>query len=286
MKTNKKLDFTIGSEISLVHKDYINQDYGRYERRHVRAKRLTQAWATILNEHLGRDDAAIVDVHCLEVRSPVYRSIDDLVKFYRKVVAFGRRHGFRPHHPRTVCGGGHIHVGIWEAERVASVFKYFWEHPEIAWVFLHPDDTESANNFATSENDVKVLSAQNIAGIEPYTIASHTMNVFAVAGDVNKEFVLSRNNYGKTLEYRCVEAPLNEDEFVAQLKFFVRLTEKIAFPTRHAYWPQITPLDIDQQTAIDSFRRICDDLSLSYLDYEPFVTRNLIPRWQDGRKRT
>lgn len=241
------------------------------------------------------------DGHCLEFQSPVFDEMNKLKEFYQTTFAAMKRYGINPQHRKTVCGGNHLHFDVTRNIGTA-ILRSMVNHPEIVWAFTQPDDTESCNNLTMTPTIRHVMRKSAVTFSEensPWRWDRHVYNAFKALftlGDVSpcdletKADAVGFNNEGKSIEFRCVEAPKNWSEFKDQLDFFMAFTQSVA-----ANPDSIAPLQtlptkkalqaISRQNATRNFNLLLDKLGLKRSRYAKYVKRNLRPRWELNRKR-
>ncbi len=234
------------------------------------------------------------DGHCLEFPSPVFERWDTLELFYKIVSEGFKAMKARPHHPATVCGGNHIHFNVTK-KHGRAIIRDIIQHPEIGWVFTQPDDTESASAFL--ENGLLKHSFwnslfeqyQNPTALNWFKML-YTNSPFDAKHTDTKSYAAGFNNNGRTIEFRCAEAPRNWSEMQDQLFFFIQ----------YALWVEknvdkIGPIkslmtygalqNISMENAIKRFEKLLAKIGLPKERYQKYINRNLKPRWEDGRRR-
>lgn len=205
---------------------------------------------------LGRYVGCIhIDSHCLEVSSPVFKDSVRMKRWFTKVRNTTKKHGMTPHHEDTVCGGGHIHVGInYENPLQKKICSSIRRDYFLPWVFSQPDEEESCDNGGTGKN------------------------------------ASMHQNY-KTIEFRFFESAKSWREqwdHVVFVNKYIDLVERSEDPGRkfNRYPYSREQLNkISQKQAIKSFKALLTKLELPYSRYEKYVTRNLLPRWELERVR-
>ena len=204
------------------------------------------------------------DGHCVEVNSPVFSSWDEAKKFYDYIKEYFDSQHISPHNPTCVCGGNHLHFGNLSDKQREQCALHLIDYPFIPWIFTQPDDTESCCNI-TNNNNYRTLNSKRCL----VTTSSWYDN-------------------RKTLEYRCVEAPLDIDEFKDQFDFFYALTLHSLKSQVFRPFGSLKEKDMKRLTSKDciyQFKLLLDVLGLTYGRYKKYVIRNLLPRWTLGRKR-
>lgn len=239
------------------------------------------------------------DNHCIELASPVFKTTGEALRFYRRAWHELKKHKATPKHWQTVCGGNHLHYGLNNQKKIAHVLRHVARCYFLPWVFTQPDDTDSCDN---------VISSPALRRTETYGFAApigkdHFRSLYLFKDPLPfpvggvwclwgaKEYAATINRPGTgkilTLEYRCVEAPKNESEFLLQLNFFNRFTRWALKTESPIYrWQDQTPLrKISQKQAVADFKALLRKLQLPYAPYAKFVNRNLRTRWTMGRTR-
>lgn len=300
---NIPLPHSFGFELSALAPKYSENGFGGLTdaciKRTDRLVSQLRAYLDEVDEYRGTKVAR--DGHCLEAPSPVFQNFNDAVKFYRYVWAFLTRKGATPHHWKTVCGGGHLHFGVNNLNQIRNLMRNVATHYFLGWVFTQPDDTDSANcaladidlrRMQVEENCPLVGNNNNVdaynayAGVGPWRPTPdefkylHGAKALACTG--------TKQGDTHTVEFRCVEAPKNEDEFADQVEFFARyLAEfKNDTPAPLRFITDEALNAIPQEQAIEDFNRLCRTLNLDPKRYEKYVNRNLKPRWELDRVRT
>lgn len=265
------------------------------------------------------------DVHCAEFQSPIFRTSEQVRMFYQRTRKEMLKYDLLPHHPTAVCGGNHFHFGLdrknnHDIRLVKSVFRDMVNRPYITWVFTQPDDTSSCSNYTAEKYTGNIIKNYRI---NPNQLAygdrvfgdimlSDNEQVGRELGKMDlgnletKEYCVGVNDQGRyakkrvngerpyikqyTLEFRCVEAPLDYSEFKDQFDFFYayykfhKKQSVNSIPMAEFMTPEEFQA-IPMQTSIDEFNKILITLGLRPSRYAKYVKRNLIPRWQDGRER-
>ena len=286
------------------------------------------------------DGCGGVDGHCIEIPSPKFTTWGKARNFYQFVKRLFRKHGITPHNRYTVCGGNHLHFGVSHWAVLSRILRIVARHPEIAWVFTQPDDTDSANSIfsdahlhgaymkiptdsvagedllevalryrqtATAEGLSHIIRRQ-LAGLmyrwdcsprtsDMMTLMEQDMNldtkIYSVECHVNAtDNPPLRDKF--RIEFRCVEAPRDEQEFVDQVDFFHRLVcaaEGSVIRLQDDFQPieKLMTCDylnkIPMAQAEERFRALCVVLGVNPARYQKYIRRNLRPRWELGRKR-
>lgn len=302
-----KLKNTIGFEMTGIIKGYKESHRWNhvYEPDH-QTKVLTKASANLIAFALSKlygkrfnldfDNRAYTDGHCVEIPSPVFSSMSAIKRFYNTTSKLFKKFNLTPKNDLTVCGGNHIHFGGLKTNEIREVFRIMVSNPWITWVFTHPDDNDSCNNFLSNErirdglnqsisippeiySDNKVYYTWEQKFVR-FVISKVKMNISDF--NENKDFCICHNHYYNTLEFRCVEAPDNWKEFKKQLDFFIRLVEHAKSNARRR---KATPIFCQPYTlneSINKFNELLKTLGLKPKDYAYLVKRNLEPRFEDG----
>lgn len=311
-----KLPFTVGFELTGIFKGY-SEDAHLENVASSETKALSSAAGAFIaldlnkafNLNLPREGN--LDGHCMEIASPVFDSYNKLRAFYQKARRLMSKYHMVPRHPDTVCGGNHLHFGIksWPWRR--AIVRDMALRPYIAWVFTQPEDTASCNNlwgvphpedtdscFSPNGYAVNALSYvldgsafgmdndawQNARRTDwfrfLFTDAKLPRNIRLWD---NKNTCIAISGEHKTVEFRCVEAPMNWNEFKLQLDFFIAYVMYIKKNIKNISLPYRIDLQAyKRQDAVDNFNALLVTLGLNPKDYAPMVRRNLIPRWNAG----
>lgn len=238
-----------------------------------------------------------LDGHCIEIASPVFKSVAGATQFYREAWTHLRSHGCTPKNEQTVCGGNHLHFGLNDPTKIAHVLRHVARAYYLPWVFTEPDDTDSCDNVISSQS---LERAPNWGACREGENLFRTIYLTEGTPDIphrvyewschgSKEHAATINFPGdvSTLEFRCVEAPKDEEEFLLQLEFFSRFT-KWALEKKS---PPVVAIGIKnlrkipRRKALADFKAMLRKLRLPYAPYAKFVNRNLTPRFTGGRKR-
>lgn len=233
------------------------------------------------------------DIHCVEVCSPVFKSLTELTKWYSKLRSHALANNFTPHNKSTVCGGGHLHIGGLTKAQIRQCMSLLYRYPSIPWTFLQPDDTDSANlpqlKIDKPYSNLCVTDRRQLAFFlkspEWLTKRWFCFNHHLPFLDT-KQFAADYSNNGKTIQYRCIEAPKTVAELQLQLQFFKAFT---LWALKQPLTPVVYPENlqsIKRFEAIAQFESICQLIGVNYRDYKHLIRRNLMPRWELGRKRT
>lgn len=215
------------------------------------------------------------DGHCIEIQSPVFSNIDELIRFNYYVFHYFRIYNILPQRRAILDGGGHLHFGGLTSLQQWRVFNLMLRHPEVTWVFTHPDDIDSCNNFTAEHYSASVLKRQQRPKYWNYL-------------EDSKKDAVTLNNNKTTIEFRCVESPRNCEEFKHQLRFFHALVlHAIRIPAKRTKLrTYFKHQKLTRKWATHRFYSLLATLGLNPKNYAPFVRRNLTPRWGTGRQRT
>lgn len=291
-----KFPFTFGFEMTGIYRHYRERKLAfTYKGWSATVANMNAATSIMIGHELKRiypksfQTKEYVDGHCIEFPSPVFTDSDEADRFYIILSDMMARYNYGPKHATTVCGGGHLHFGMTKQEQIAQIVRFCYDHPWIVWAFTQPDDTDTSDN-CTSSCYPYVLCSNTFAEKGRFGNIDHCFEHFCY----NKDLGVVGNqhdNGAKTIEYRCVEAPLNLSEFQDQYRFFTALTV-------HALsLSPIKPLDknkirtneelqqITLKEAILGFEKLCIDLNIPSSRYDKYVKRNLMPRFDEGMAR-
>jgi hypothetical protein len=224
----------------------INWDRGMRERNSVR-RSLPKPWRS----------KAHIDMHCLEVPSPILNTYQQAKNFFQITRRAMLKNGLKPHHPDVVCGGGHIHVGVMDPVLKQHVYNDICRRPWLPWIFSQPDEEWSCNN---RRNDGELACAW----LKDYSVCLTGYN---------------------TIEFRFFEAALNWREQWDHIDFVLRYMRYMKTTLPIIYPPLQSFRNLTQQDCITAFRKLLGALGLPYNRYEKYVKRNLLPRWELGRRR-
>lgn len=233
------------------------------------------------------------DIHCVEICSPVFDSLSKLTKWYSKLRSHALANNFTPHNKSTVCGGGHLHIGGLDKNEIRQCMSLLYRYPAIPWTFLQPDDTDSANlpqlkidkpysNLCKTERRQLAFFLKSPEWLTEQWLSYNYHLPFLDT----KQFAADYSNNGKTIQYRCIEAPKTVAELQLQLQFFKAFT---LWALKQPLTPVVYPENlqaIKRHEAIAQFESICQLIGVNYRNYKHLVRRNLMPRWELGRERT
>ncbi len=290
MRVNK-LPFKMGFEMTGIPIDHKEEDI-------FSLSDIMESWSRIISRRIQKAFpkysicSGYTDGHCMEFQSPVFSSLQRVKRFYDIVMGHFLFFGIEPHHPDTVCGGNHFHFDV-TGEHGRAIMRDMTQRPEIGWVFLQPDDIDSGN---TLTKDCEFFESVCADVFSRNNFYSHWIKMLFTQEDFDrncvetKDFAVSFNNGGRTIEFRCFEAPQDWDEFRDQLDFLIAYL----FYTQKRI-KEIKPLKtlmtnkelraIAQPQAIQRFNNLLDELKLPRKRYAKYVNRNLKPRWEMKRKR-
>jgi hypothetical protein len=198
-----------------------------------------------------------VDCHCFEVPSPPFKSSSSMRRWFLRVRRIMKNNGLTPHHPKAVCGGGHIHVKV-DNKLKSRLAKEIQSRPWLPWIFSQPDEEESCDN-----------------------ICSDGPEYWEKGGSV-------RITPFGTIEFRFFESPLNWKEQWDHVEFvvkYIKYVGKLKRPPQKTAWTTKELSEFSQQDCITGFRKLLGALGLGYQRYEKYVKRNMLPRWELGRRR-
>lgn len=298
-----QLPFDLGFELTALAGDY-KEDVNRYhikdmmngERVARSLRKLGYRIPTRQKHWSGRfEPRTFIDGHCVEIPSPVFCTVKSVLKFYDAAWKTLKRLKYTPQNPQTVCGGNHLHFGIKSLVLMRAVMRDFAHRYYIPWVFTQPDDIDSCDNlncesvWRSMQNWFCNIFFSTHSPLIPFLYSDKKMRKKDIPS--TKFYAIGMNNGGKTLEFRCVEAPKNRDEFLDQIEFFVTYIlwvkkemrkRKIIMPARMTK-EQMQAISPDEAAA--DFYKLLSDMGLDKKRYEKYVKRNLYPRWQLGRER-
>ncbi len=297
-----KLPYTIGFEMTGLVPNYMEKRFKRwgcYEYTTTEeTDAMTSAVSTLiaykLIERYPKDFKIqkYIDGHCLEFQSPVFKTTEAMDEFYLFVKSQFRKYGVTPKNPITVCGGNHIHFGIKNRWLIRNIFRDFTSRYYIPWVFTQPDDTDSCNNMIT-------LPIQNTPSIYDTGLNINLHRILygeeddfkfdAIDGEKDYALVTNRpKGETRTLEFRCVESPLNFTEFKEQRDFFIAYVNYIAtfentLPVKHMTHVELNK--VKPEECVAKFNALLETLNLNPRKYKKYIERNLYPRWEMKRVR-
>ena len=306
---HNKLPFKVGYELSALPGDYVETHYGYCPQTQLDS----QAVAAELHKkypHLKLKKRGFriylpktyVDGHCIELPSPVCSTLEQVLDFYRDAWKVLHKKKYTPQNPKTVCGGNHLHFDMPDLSLMRAVARDLVNRYYIPWVFTQPDDTDSCSNIIF-DNCFYERGMNNWIKCSP-SAATHYPGYFFIyhllcaETDIplkyrqsNKEYSFANNCGGKTFEFRCVEAPRNEQEFLDQLEFFITYVlwiKKNMHKTKAvmpSYIDRKKKMKIKAKDAANMFYKLLGDMGLDRKRYSKYVKRNLFPRWELGRER-
>ena len=251
------------------------------------------------------------DDHAIEVASKKLFNWDTTKNWFTSVRKIMSSKGLSPHHPRMVCGGGHIHVGSLPKRFHYEVFRDSAMRPYLPWVFSQPDEQESCDNplSLTEYQDPSVEwfflkgIQKSLTDEQKYLLYKVVTIPYALFGDVDsifhrlverwyyKQFAVEINNDHNTVEFRFFEAPLDWSEQKDQIDFTFAYLKYLMNRYKKGYRVNVSPMTRESMNAISKnearsqFNDLLRTLRLSPDRYAKYVERNLFPRWEKRRKR-
>ena len=288
-----KFPYRIGVELTGIPR----VPYGRVDFRSEtavrKAKQLLRA-RKILYWACGQDD------HCLEIPTKPVTTLAQLRTAFNDIRGVMKDLYLRPHHPDTVCGGGHIHVGIRNSGFALEIFRDVCERYYLPWVFSQADEATACDNLVAaidySDDAIKELvtsrrSSFLWASADTRALFDESPNAHAtVYGPGGKAYSISITGV-PTIEFRFFEAARNWNEQWDQLDFLLRYLKFLKKRYDSGFRMHVTPRTkrqlnrIQQEDAVVEFRKLLGTLGLKYARYKKYVDRNLRPRWELGRTR-
>lgn len=257
-----------------------------------------------LNRHGVRYEDAGRDLHCYEVASKILHTEAEAKRFFTGVEKAFKACGVKPHHPDTVCGGGHIHVGMKPSRFRIEVVRDVCERFYLPWVFSQPDEEGACDNLTAYFNyDSAAVQAGMKGHPAPYecewrfdyTAARLLFPSKVTRAIVNSE--LDRKDFSirttdfNTIEFRFFEAPLDWSEQRDHLEFLFAYLAYMRRRYKAGHRVRVQPRtladlqEIQLDECITAFKKLCGSLRLKYSRYEKYVKRNLLPRWELDRVR-
>jgi hypothetical protein len=293
------MKMTMGYEMTGILSDYKEREYCQptiYTKMKTHsvsfliADELSKWYPKLINKQDGKVKDRWADGHCIEFPSPVFRSMRSARLFYKRLARLFKKYGVAPKHPVTVCGGNHIHFGGLSLEQMRYAVRLIAANRAIKWVFTHPDDTDSCENFKDYYyfNRGMSLTMDTHYSNNGYYSLEEQIFLFVTSDksmdwenlSENKNIAAWPNPTYKTLEYRCVEAPDNWKECELQLKFFTALTKLAISLHKRKTRIAIDFAPLNKEKAIQSFNKLLLRLGLEPADYAYLVERNLEPRFE------
>lgn len=278
------LPFATGLELTAVYK-YHQEVPSVFSDTHVDPATVhyIEYVANILKQMHHYKDQVAQDYHCVEWKTPVYK---DWITLQEDVERFRRNtenYTLVPRHPATVCGGGHIHLDLPSMKARNRFRDLVFSCPAIPWVFLSPDDTESANNPTLCRREGLKRSRYNN---KPRILTEwHKSKEYAVCQGGKAE-----DSCRRTVECRFFEAAEDWEEQKLHLDFAYALAafasdKKNKIPSVILYTPpQLQRIKCGE--AIVMFGKLCELIGFDYTRCIKQIDRNLIPRWNRGYERT
>lgn len=250
-----KMNYTTGAELTAIPSDnktyrVVNGDFN------LEARNLMLAHSTLIQYQLkkrkwemGKKLEGTIDGHCVEIKSPPFDSEESAIAFFNDFVEISGSYGFKPQHPKMVCGGNHIHFCFFphqndyiskfdiqksnkrkkwilgQKTKVQNAFAILQKlemeclgHYYVPWVFLHPDDIESGNNHhLTNERYIiDQLKGEIRESIEEADANRQSRKQFENYGN-------AEDNISKKYENE-IRAATNENEYISADDEFFRLT--------------------------------------------------------------
>jgi len=298
----------MGTELTGINKNFISSmDYNT-----------TYAHVNWIIESLKSNrtpfEAVHRDDHCIEISSKKLRSFEQYENFSKKIRALLKNENYFPKCEETVCGGAHIHVNM----RGNKEFAYFLcrdlvMRPYLPWIFGEPDENEAMDVLINSKVEVEKIKKDYDGNPYKYNGRDSYLNgryiykerflfqlmkpynrlipYFIYSDDFGKGYMFRLSHYYKTLEFRFFEMTETWEEQKLQMEFLCAYLKwmqkrfKKGITTRIKLMTDPEMQKIRPIQCVRKFHRLCTDIGVNFNDYKPFITRNLYPRWRNGRVR-
>jgi len=195
----------------------------------------------------------------LEFKSPILTTLEEFRWYYDEIHALARKYRLPIRPKGQTTGGGHLHQsqpGGWGVDLICWLPKDMVRRPYLIWLFLDPEDDESA--------------------------CDQRFDRFSRCWAVSPRY------YGEgTFEFRLFEMPRSWDEQLLHLNFAEAYTAwaktKVSSRlqgrvTRKRYTPKNYPL----RRASGEAREFLAEIGLDPADYRGLLRRNLYKRYTPG----
>lgn len=247
--------FTFGCELTAISPDFSNKLFNEISYKHTTDiyQHKIPAIKYRMAELSGIDDANTsvdIDQHCIEHTTPIFYSLDDLTTYYKHWCRTIKEFGLQPQHPKTVCGGNHIHIGFprdYSMFFARNIFCMFLKYPVLALIFVDKDDTDSCNPFAQRRVNKIIKFCQRDMSSNDLCCA----HLYRNKGDC-----ITFNNSFETLEIRCLRAPVNLKEWKMQMQFIEYLYDNYLYDDSICIYvdaPIYTAIPKTLETAMEQF---------------------------------
>lgn len=244
-----------------------------------------------LNQLVAKDLASngfkgcITDGHCIEWPSKVFRNWKDLEETFEYWQSACAGWYYKPKHPATVCGGGHIHLTLPNESIASQLARFIWHYPVIPWVFLMPEDTDSAN-YPCSYHSIWSGKMQ-----QPYNLTSPSLfSTKEYSVGLGAGGLAAGGTKPNVIELRFFEAASNWEEQKLHLEFAYALATYVCTTQNLIGIPKpMHPTDlrkISYKQALESFKQLCAIINFDWHRCTYLFRRNLKPRWRKGYHRT
>ena len=160
------------------------------------------------------------DDNCLEINSPIFKYMEDVLDFWKKLVKdIGP--GFVTRNDYSTGGGTHIHVGVnkWNeslTHRDMDFRKKFiyllWSMPWLTYAFQDPSDDYSSEPICQDMRQLRYVKTYNILDC-----AIRNMKIIKENGGT--PYSCSDLNY-PSLGNKCTSVKIDEDYDTVELRFF------------------------------------------------------------------
>jgi len=269
------LPFTTGIELTAV--------YGNHQELYGGTDPQTKEYVNIIARYLRRRNRRIItDGHCIEFPTKILRTWEETKRTFEQFRARCSSYNFHARHPATVCGGGHIHLGLKTKAAAIRFRNLVFSYPAIPWTFLHPCDTESGNNptriiwGGKDFGEPTVLEKDIIHSTKDYSVGAGGGSALSPKPGI--------------VECRFFEAAENWEEQKLHLDFAYALAT-YATTSHNVHKQYICPTQrklsrITRAQAIAMMRELCSLIDFDFARIQKQIKRNLYPRWWKGYQRT
>jgi hypothetical protein len=310
-----KFPYTFGTELTAIptwfrHKKYRNtwgvahlqlfdnqcgQLYGnrKYDGDSINSRLRTECVKRRISIH----DAG-VDSHCLEISSKRTKTLAELSSWSKRVRHLFEDLGCKPKHPEMVDGGAHIHVGISNISQRLEMFKDLIMRPYLPWIFGDPAEAGAMdiviNRFDKINEEIQFrLGRSNFSSA--MSIDRELLNLLWNKNEIywstfdNKDLMVRLASHYETIEFRFFEMTNTWEEQELQIKFtnaYVRWFKENKFnkgkQIQLRFLTEKQLQAITKKDCLEQFDHLCCEIGLNTENYEPFICRNLYPRFEPG----
>lgn len=259
------IPFKIGIELTAIPKGYRQHEYSEYN-----CDKMTEVYIDWVIRNCNVKDSCHRDSHCVEYKTDPLTSWQECEWIYKNFHREMSKYSCFPHHPDTVCGGGHIHVDLPNEQVHNRVHNLLYSYPSVPWIFLQLNDEESANHAYMSYQDQ----------FDKWGRIEHASKDMAI---------VSSKGSNTRVEFRFFEAAPTWEEQKLHIDFAIAVCQYCT-ETQNVHKPVtlLSPAQlsrITKQEAVAQFKHLCALIGFDWTHCKHLFKRNLYPRWQKGYNR-